>query len=149
MFKAERTFTLTIAILCLGYMFFAWKMDDFGGITEPGAAFFPIVLGLFGFVVSIKLFINTLHNKTEDKSASMPQEGTRRFGLCVVSSLLFIPLFEYLGAIIAIFALILAQTKILGAKGWVRPFILASVSSVVAYLLFYIVLEVPLPRGIL
>ena len=48
--KLESIFSGLIAVLCLGYLFFVWQMDDFGSVTEPGAAFFPAVLGGLGLL---------------------------------------------------------------------------------------------------
>ena len=146
--KAESIFSLLIAVLCLGYLFFVHQMDDYGEITEPGAAFFPAVLGLLGLGVSLKIWISSMLKKEASKNAKIPREGQMRLFSYLVACLVFVPVFETLGAYVAIFALVLVLTKILGEKGWLRPLILAAASSVIAYLLFFIALDVPLPRGI-
>ena len=146
--KAESIFSLCIALLCLGYLFFVWKMDEVGSVNEPGAAFFPAVLGVLGLVVSLKILLTSMSGTATGKVINIPKPGLVRFWAYLAASLLFIPLFENLGANIAIFVLVLVLTKILGAKGWLRPVALASASSVVAYLLFVVMLEVPLPRGL-
>lgn len=146
--KAESIFSASIALLCLGYLYFVWQMDDFGSVTEPGAAFFPGVLGALGLVVSLKGLYSAMKAETAGKTGTIPRDGLMRFWAYVVVSLIFIPVFETLGAYIAIFALVLALNKILGSKGWLQPFTLAAASAVIAYGLFYVALEVPLPRGI-
>ena len=146
--KAEGIFSALIALLCLGYLYFVQQMDDFGSVTEPGAAFFPGVLGALGLVVSLKVLYSALRTETASKKGAIPRDGLLRFFAYVVVSLIFIPVFETLGAYIAIFALVLILSKILGSKGWLQPFSLAAASAVIAYGLFYIALEVPLPRGI-
>lgn len=146
--KAESIFSMVIAILCLVYLFFIWQMDDFGAVTEPGAAFFPAVLGVVGLVVSLSVWMTSRKEKKDSQKGSVSKEGLKRFWSYVVASLIFIPVFETLGAYVAIFALVLVLSKILGGKGWVQPVGLAAVSAIIAYLLFFIVLEVPLPRGI-
>ena len=146
--KAESIFSLLVALLCLGYLFFIWQMDDFGTLNEPGAAFFPGVLGAIGLLVSLRVWMTSLQKTAENKSGKIPRDGLKRFWGYVVASLIFIPVFETLGAYVAIFALVLVLAKILGSKGWLQPLGLAAATSVIAYLLFFIVLEVPLPRGI-
>lgn len=146
--KTESVFSIVIAILCLGYLFFIWQMDDFGSVTEPGAAFFPGVLGIVGLIVSLRVWMTSIKAKADSKKESVSKEGLKRFWSYVAASLIFIPVFETLGAYVAIFALVLVLSKILGGKGWVQPVGLAAASSIIAYLLFFIVLEVPLPRGI-
>ena len=123
-------------------------MDEFGSVNEPGAAFFPTVLGMLGLATSLKLLLTSLSAPMTDKAVDIPKPGLLRFLTYLAASLLFIPIFEHLGANIAIFVLVLVLTKVLGAKGWLRPVALASASSVVAYLLFVVMLEVPLPRGL-
>lgn len=146
--KAESIFSLCIALLCLGYLFFVWKMDELGSVNEPGAAFFPAVLGMLGLVVSLKIMLTSMAGTEAGQAINIPRPGLLRFLTYLAAGLLFIPLFENLGANIAIFALVLVLTKVLGAKGWLKPVVLASASSVVAYLLFVVMLEVPLPRGL-
>ena len=58
--KAERIFSFVIALLCLGYLFFVWKMDELGSVNEPGAAFFPAVLGMLGLATSLKLLLTSM-----------------------------------------------------------------------------------------
>lgn len=146
--KLESIFSGLIAVLCLGYLFFVWQMDDFGSVTEPGAAFFPAVLGGLGLFVSLKVLYSALRTAEPKNSEQMPQDGLKRFGAYIVTSLLFIPVFETLGAYIAIFVLVLVLCRILGARGWLQPFVLAAASALIAYGLFYVALEVPLPRGV-
>lgn len=146
--KAESIFSFVIALLCLGYLFFVWKMDELGSVNEPGAAFFPAVLGMLGLATSLKLLLTSMLAPADGKAVNIPKPGLLRFLIYLAASLLFIPFFENLGANIAIFMLVLVLTKVLGAKGWVRPVALASASSAVAYLLFVVMLEVPLPRGL-
>lgn len=147
--RAESVFSLTVAVLCLAYLFFVRQMDEFGTVTEPGAAFVPGVLGVVGFAVSMKLFFTSLRSPEKaNKGEKIPRDGLLRFLGYIAASLIFIPMFEILGASVAIFVLVLVLTKILGSRGWVQPVGLAIASSVIAYVLFFTLLDVPLPRGI-
>lgn len=146
--RAESVFSLAVAVLCLGYLFFVWQMDDFGTVTEPGAAFVPGVIGVLVLAISVKILVTSVVKTEGGKAEKIPRDGLLRFLGYVVASVIFIPVFEILGAYIAIFALVLALTKILGSKGWLQPVGLAVASSVIAYVLFFTILDVPLPRGI-
>jgi putative tricarboxylic transport membrane protein len=146
--RAESVFALAVAVLCLGYLYFVWQMEDFGSVTEPGAAFVPGVIGVLVLAISVKILITSLLRADGGKAEKIPKAGLLRFIGYVVASLVFIPVFEILGAYIAIFALVLILTKILGSKGWIEPLGLAVASSVIAYVLFFTLLDVPLPRGI-
>lgn len=146
--RAESIFSLVLAVLCLGYLYFVWQMDDFGTVTEPRAAFVPGVIGVLMLAIAIKIFISSLAKTGGGKAEKIPKDGLLRFIGYFAASLVFIPVFEMLGAYVAIFALVLVLTKILGSKGWVQPIGLAVASSVIAYVLFFVLLDVPLPRGI-
>lgn len=145
--RAESVFALLVALLCAVYLFFSWKIK-FGSMTEPEAGFMPVVLGVAGLIVSLALLAGSLQETVSKQAAEISREGKMRFIGCVAVCIIFIPVFEILGTIIAIFALALALTKILGSKGWLRPVLLATASSVIAYALFCIALDVPLPQGI-
>ncbi|MHC1760783.1 MAG: hypothetical protein AB9917_15020 [Negativicutes bacterium] len=73
--KAESGFSIVIAILCLVYLFFIWQMDDFGAVTEPGAAFFPAVLGVVGLVVSLSVWMTSVKEKEIPKKNRSPKRG--------------------------------------------------------------------------
>lgn len=146
--KAENVFSLGIALLCAVYLVFVWQMDDFGTINEPGAAFIPAIMGIVGLGISLSVWALSLGKSADGKAEKISRDGLIRFFAYVVASLAFIPVFETLGAAVAIFVLVFVLAKILRTKGWMQPVVLAAASSVIAYVLFYIVLEVPLPRGI-
>ncbi len=146
--RAESIFSLAMAVVCLGYLHFVRDMEDFGSVTEPGAAFVPGVIGVLVLAISLYIFIGSLRSKEGAKAAKIPRDGLLRMLGYLVACLIFIPVFEMLGAYVAIFALVLVLTKILGAKGWVQPLGLAAASAVIAYVLFFTLLDVPLPRGI-
>lgn len=145
--RAESIFALIVALVCAVYLFFSLKIK-FGSMTEPEAGFMPVILGAAGLTVALILLAGSLRETVRRKAEAIPKEGKRRFFGCIAVCMLFIPVFELLGTIIAIFLLVLALTKILGSQGWLRPTLLAVTSSVIAYVLFCKVLEVPLPPGI-
>jgi hypothetical protein len=117
-------------------------------MADPQAGFMPLLVGAMGLGTGLILFINSLRDTTTQSAEPISLDGKWRFTGCLLSSVIFIPVFEYAGASVAIFLLVLALTKILGAKGWLQPIILAAMSSVIAYVLFFTILDVPLPRGI-
>ena len=52
-----------------------------------------------------------------------------------------------IGLLTASFALVLAGSRILGARDWLRPALLAAGVTAAAYVIFVLWLAVPLPRG--
>ena len=143
----ESIFALFMVLLCAAYLFFSQKID-IGTMNEPGAGFMPVVIGVTGLLISSIILIISLKEQVVKKAETISAVGMKRFIGCVAASILFIPVFKVLGTLIAVFALVLAMTKILGGQGWGRPIFLAATSSVIAYVLFIMILDVPLPLGI-
>ncbi|MEN6440074.1 MAG: tripartite tricarboxylate transporter TctB family protein [Syntrophobacter sp.] len=145
--KAERLFQLILLLLCMVYLY-ASLNTALGTIDEPGSGFVPSLLGGAGMAVALFNLINSLRKTTEGKEEGWSRDGMLRMGACVVITILFIAIFEVLGAIVSIFAAVFLMTKLLGAKGWLRPLLLATASALLSYFVFFSILEVPLPRGI-
>lgn len=148
MARAESLFSFLFAVFCAIYLFLASNIDQ-GSMSNPGAGFMPAVLGTVGLGVSLLVFFSSLKRGKETKQAAMDTVGMKRFFSCLVSFIVFIPAFQYLGTEVSIFGLVLSVTKILGAPGWRSPLLLAVISTVTAYVVFVIILGVPLPEGIL
>jgi hypothetical protein len=148
--KAESVFSLLLTLLSIGYLYFVWKMDV-GNLMEPGPGFMPAVVGGMALTTSVLIFLGSLKRPAEAKppSGEASTDGKRRFAATVAAIAVFIPLFQFLGSILSIFFVVFLINKILGAKGWLQPLLLASICAVVTYVVFVLALDVPLPRGIL
>lgn len=146
MSKVEKYFIGSIALLCAFYLFFTFRMR-IGSFTDPGPGFVPALLGISGLVASLLIFILGFKSSAEN-SNGMSKDGFLRFLGYLISTIAFIPLFKYLGTIVALFFLVFSLTKISGSKGWVFPVVLAAICAGTAYMLFYVALAVPLPTGI-
>ena len=146
-----------IALVCVVYLYLALQMEV-GTVLKPGPGFVPAVLGVMGFVISLGfLGANVWKQKKqkeqektrpEDTEEKIDWNGWKRFAGYLLTVIVFIPLFEHLGSLIAIFFLVLALTKISGSKGWIKPLILAALTSICCYVVFSRLLSVPLPKGI-
>jgi len=143
----ESIFSLFMVLLCAAYLFFSQKID-IGTMNEPGAGFMPVVIGVVGLLISSIILINSLKDQIVKRTETISAVGMKRFIGCAAASILFIPVFDVLGTVVAVFALVLAMTKILGEQGWARPIFLAAASSAIAYVLFIMILDVTLPLGI-
>ncbi|MDU4960595.1 MAG: tripartite tricarboxylate transporter TctB family protein [Sporomusaceae bacterium] len=147
MLRADRFFSFSISVFCAIYLFYSWRIDV-GSLADPQAGFMPRLAGVMGLTAGLALLAGSLRQTQAPPAKPVAAAGKWRFAGCLVSSLLFIPLLKYAGALAAIFLLVLSMTKILGTAGWRQPLLLASVSSAIAYVLFVSILDVPLPRGI-
>jgi hypothetical protein len=120
-----------------------------GTLRSPGPGFLPFCLGIvFGTLAIIIVGMRYLHqNETEANSWEGVEWG--RLGVVMVSTLLYIPLFERIGYLIATFALMLFQLYVVEKGRVLGKAILALTVVIASYLLFNVWLEVRLPKGLL
>ena len=123
-----------------------------GSFHDPGAGFFPFLMGIVVCVLSSFLLFSAIFSK---KQAKEPPELlrvvlTRKKVLYIVFALVaYGLLLERLGFILTtffVFTFILQVTE--PQKLWVS-LVSGITASLVCYALFYVALGVPLPRGIL
>ena len=156
MVKKQNIFVGFIALVCAVYLYLALQMN-MGTVLGPGPGFVPAVIGFLGLLISLTfLGINLWKSRTgktqtseEADDEKIDRSGLKRFGGYLLTLILFILMFQYLGTLIAIFGLVLSLTKISGSKGWVKPLLLALLTSVCCYVVFNMLLSVPLPRGLI
>lgn len=146
--RLKRAFLLVLSLGSLFYLYAAFQMDV-GNITEPGTGFIPAILGVVSLFASLFLLINTYKEADEKLFENNSRQDKLRLLGYIIVAILFVPIFEFLGTIVAIFLVILSLNKISGAKGWLSPVMLALVSALIVFFVFYKGLEVPLPQGIL
>jgi putative tricarboxylic transport membrane protein len=139
-------FTGSLVLVSLTYLLLAFRMEV-GSITNPGSGFVPLLSGITALFASLILSIRRLRSNDE-KTESITKDGLRRFLGYLITVILFIPLFRILGTVISIFGMVLALTKISGSKGWFLPIIMAVSCSALTYVIFNLILTVPLPKGI-
>lgn len=146
--RADRIFDMLMASLCVFYLVSALKLN-IGTIKETGPGFMPVLLGVGSVVVAGLILRNSFKSTESRKTEEVSKEGKWRYFSCILACIVFIPLFEQLGPLVSVFALVLALTKIWGSRGWLKPVLMSAMSSAAVYLVFSILLEVPFPRDIL
>ncbi len=119
----------------------------------PGPGFLPFIVGAILVFLSLLVFISALLKKPEEKT----NEKTRFFpekGGFLKISLSIGALFAYgvallhAGFILTTFVFMLFMSRLIEPRKWVTVFILAILTAVLSYLLFF-ALEVQLPTGVL
>lgn len=147
--KAQVGFAFLVAACCSAYLFAAAKTIEIGTLLEPGPGFMPAMIGVVGLVCALIIMIGAIRKPPAASSEEVDRAGRMRFLMCLAVSVVFVPVFSQLGAVLAIFLLVLLLTKVLGETGWLKPLIVAGVSAATTYVLFVRMLDVPLPKGIL
>ena len=125
--------------------------DDFGTFHSPGPGFFPllsaIVLGAFAIIL---LVTSNLKNRWERKIADLWEGLEWKKVAWVLFSLFTYPLvLPFLGYLLATFGLMAFLLGVMRrSKPWVRG-VNALIVTLASYVIFYILLDVRLPKGIL
>ena len=121
------------------------KLDD---VHNPGPGFMPFFLGLLLGILSILSFFFPDSRKKVAAFWNDWQKGQSTFYMFAgVIGYLF--LFKILGFYIDTFLFMVYLLKLSGEKGYKRPLLISLLTLGVTYLLFYKLLFIPFPRGLL
>lgn len=119
-----------------------------GDIHNPGPGFIPFFLGLSMTILS-GLNFYAPDQRIEERSFWENWRQGRNILLIFAGLIVYLLLFKGLGFLITTFFLIIYLMKLAGAEGY-RKSVLVSVLTIVAiYIIFYRLLIIPFPRGIL
>jgi uncharacterized membrane protein YfhO len=143
--KLEACFTGLVTLLFGFYLVEALKMP-FGGMSEPGSGFVPVVIAVIGLLISLGLTLKNVWSKAVEKLETFTRQEILRIIGYLIVLVVFVSAFKTLGIAI-IFLTVLALSKISALQGWFRPVVLASGATLGVYVLFYVLLDVPLPLG--
>ena len=123
-----------------------------GSFHNPGAGFLPfcsaVVLGMSGVAISVT---NILKKKWQRRITDLWKEVEWKKVLWVLFSLfLYSFLLSKIGYLIATFGLLIFLFVIMRRpKMWIREVASAFFVSLASYLLFHVLMDIQLPRGIL
>jgi hypothetical protein len=120
----------------------------------PGPGFLPFITALFLIALSFMVFIPALAEKGPGKGKKgegfFPEKDSREKVLRGLAALfLFGAALEYIGYLGATFLFLVFTARIMERGKWKGPLILAVFTAVGSYLLFVVLLQVPLPQGFL
>jgi putative tricarboxylic transport membrane protein len=123
-----------------------------GGFHNPGPGLFPFILGLAIFGCSIPLNLRFLRKADELKSESRVIWNSKKLlqvGLVIISLLAYTFFLTTLGYLLTTFIVFFLIFKTLGSLKLRTILITLILMTTVSYYLFAVLLEVPLPKGIL
>lgn len=146
--RSEFAFFAGIALFCAIYLAWALRMP-FGGVRNPGPGFFPVTLGLAGVAISLGFIVHALAKGPLLRGAPMPKAVLARLAGYVVAVGLYAATQSIVGSYVGIFVLVFVLSRLSGLPGLAKPLALAAVCAAVAYVLFGVILGVPLPLGVL
>ena len=122
-----------------------------GSLIHPGPGFLPLVLGLILILLSL-ILIRQGHPVLPCYGRRLPSSlltGWKKGAYTVLILLLGAFFFERIGYLLTFFLLVVFLMRGAGAQSWKKTVLVAFCSALGVYLVFVLLLEQPLPRGLL
>jgi hypothetical protein len=144
-----------LAVLAIAYLV-AGRAYSLDTLAAPGPGVFPLAVGVLLLGLAIGQGAAALPRGRRPGSPAPPASAGKPAGERGVSGrvlALMGVLVAYaaaagpIGFLTASFALVLVSSRLLGARDWLRPALLAAGATAGAYVIFVLWLAVPLPRG--
>ncbi len=140
---------VTLLALALAALLEASKLQ-FGRVSAPQAGFFPLVLAVFLAIFSLIFLAQAMGLPKEKPGASRGRSATwNKIVLAIAALVVFGVLFESLGYIISTFLFIVFLLRAVERQKWSLVVVVAFFTSLATYLVFGLLLNTPLPGGIL
>ena len=143
---------MILFILGVGY-FMAATQYPIGDPANPGPGLIPRLLGVAFMALSTILFFATWISRKGAVPESTPSKGAsfvwKPLVLQIILLVLCLVAITPFGFPLSAFLFVTCVSRLMGLKGWGIPISLAVGTAISTYLLFVIILGVPLPLGTL
>jgi putative tricarboxylic transport membrane protein len=148
----NRDIVSSIIFMALGGLFVAGALQE--GLMRrgvPGPGFLPFLSGLALMFVSLFILIPALVRREKaESSAFFPErDSLKKLLLALVALFAFGIAMEYVGYLLTTFLFMLFMARLVEPKGWRTITLMALLTAVLSYVLFVVLLEVQLPKGLL
>jgi hypothetical protein len=123
-----------------------------GTFREPGPGFFPLATGMgLTCLASLQLLRTVLKKRAEKRTLAELWHGSDWRKVCYITAALVISyiIFKAIGFLLTIACLMIFLLAVIGGKTWKYAVGVAVLMSACSYALFYYLLQVELPAGIL
>ena len=121
------------------------KIDQ---VQEPGPGFVPFFLGLALAILSV---ISLIFPYPQKKAVAFWNDWQKGQGIIYIFGgfVVYLLLLKTLGFYIGTFLLMIFLLKMFGEAGYKRPVLVSLLTMAITYLLFYKLLFIPFPQGVL
>jgi putative tricarboxylic transport membrane protein len=148
----NRDLVSSIAWVALGGLFVVGALQQ--GLMRkgvPGPGFLPFFSGLALIFVSLFVLVPALTQREKDKSSDFfpERDSFRKLLLALIALFAFGVALEYGGYLLTTFLFMFFIARLMEPKAWRTTALLALLTAVLSYLLFVVLLEVQLPKGLL
>jgi putative tricarboxylic transport membrane protein len=120
-----------------------------GSWRYPKSGLFPFLLGCGIILLSSSQVIKEFFKKPENSQPWFTPRGLKRITTLFVILVFYAMALEYLGFILCTFVSFTVILKRLGEKSWRYAVLTSLIVSILSFVIFRIVLEINLPKGIL
>jgi hypothetical protein len=138
--------------LAIGLLLFIWSTSyPIGTLIQPGPGFLALALGILLILLSLILLVRAITSSFASREAPLPSlfGGWMKVAYTVLILILGTYFFERIGYMLTFFLLVIFLMRGAGSKSWKKILLVAFCSALGIYLVFVLLLEQPLPRGIL
>jgi putative tricarboxylic transport membrane protein len=142
-----RAVPLVLLVAAGVYLTLALRLP-FGAAARPGAGFYPVIVAGFAVLVALAATASAFRSApgAETKAVELDAAARRRVVISVVALVAFCLVLPWVGYPAAAFAFVAVVIRYLGAR-WTAALLTGALSSAASYVLFAVLLDVPLPRG--
>lgn len=136
-------------LFSVGYTLQATQLP-FGELSSPGAAVFPMIVGVSLIVISLLTILEAWRTEAVTGSIEFPTgKDLLRLLLAALSVISYIVILPFLGQLLTSFLFVAALLRLLSELSWVRIILYTAAISLLSFWFFVELLGVPLPSGIL
>ncbi len=144
----QRIFALVLLAACIALAVMALPYQAAFSYEPVGPRAYPLLmLGLMGLALLYLAFRPTPIVRGDDEP-ELDRETLNKIGICVALLLVFAATFETLGFIVSSILIGVPMARLYGGR-WLHSVIIVGGMSILLYVLFDRVMDVPLPLGLL
>ena len=139
-----------VLLTLAGYIFFAAGTLPFGTVRVPQTAFFPRTLAVLLGIMSVIGLARTLAGREALRGGEkIETQGWIRIAVTLMTLAGFALALERLGFLLTTFLLMISLLRAIEAQKWRNVVVVALATALISYAIFYWLLGVPLPAGLL
>jgi len=140
-----RAVPLVLLVAAGVYLTLALRLP-FGAAARPGAGFYPVFVAVFAIVVALAATASAYRSAPGTTAIELDAASRRRVVISVVALVAFCLALPWIGYPVAALAFVTVILRYLGGR-WTTALLTGALSSAGSYVLFAVLLDVPLPRG--
>lgn len=159
--RKEIVSSLVLILFGLTFLMYTtrYPLDNW---ESPGPAVFPLLSGgVLLLLAAWQLIRAFLDPKTTDREREKgskfkawkvflhENQGEAKVLILTSLLILYILMMQWIGFFISTFLLMILSSRLMEAKGWIRPIVLSMAVGLFCYFLFEVWLKLSFPRGIL